>query len=151
MPQGLKTYRLAIGLVCLAGFGFYLVISVEAAGYCGEKGRSLSDQEFMEIAVRSEIPSGKMQIDESDSSIRSFHVIHPHCCRVNRTASPFLDRRLGINVVEVDMYYRVNDQTLKKQLGAEYYEEHFEISACGKVLRTYGTGIEKKYLPTGFE
>ena len=145
--------KYAIGLV-LAGLGcfaLYLIVPTSPAEYCREQKRFLSDEEFIETAVRNDVKGGMMKIEPSEASIRSFHADHPKCCRVRRDVTSLVERTFGLGSVQVDLYYEVNEKTLKERpLGGEYYEVHVSIGACGRVGDWAGTRIEKRHLPLGF-
>jgi hypothetical protein len=143
---------ITIVFVLLICSGLYLVFSADPAGYCRKTGRFLSDEEFIEIAVRNEVKFGNMRIDGREGSIRAFHADHPNCCRVNREAGSLIDRMLGSNFVGVDMYYEVNEKTLKAHpVGGEYYEVHLNVTACGRPGDWAGMRTEKGSLPVAFQ
>jgi hypothetical protein len=143
---------ISIVFVSMVGAVLYLLFSADPPGYCRERSRFLSDEEFIETAVRNEVNGGMMRIDGTEPSIRAFHVNHPSCCRVKRERGSLFERMIRVNAVTVDMYYEVNEKTLKaRPLGGGYYEVHATIDACGRVGDWAGTRIEKRFLPIGYE
>lgn len=148
-PFILKT--ILLGLFGISLYVSYTFLTSDPPGYCGEQKRFLSDEEFIEIAVRDVHRSGRMKIDGADASIVSFHAQHPNCCRVYRETQSFIDGMLNTYVVEVVMYYEVNDKELKAQpKEGAYYESYTKIGACGRAYGSIGMRTGKEYLPTGF-
>lgn len=97
-----------------------------------------------------------MRIDGSEKSVWSCHRNNPNCCQVHREVGSIVHKICELSLVEVEVevdiyiYYKVNDAKLARYPSdPEYYEYHALIDACGKVLRTYGAGIEKEDLPVG--
>ena len=130
-------------VVGLLGMVLYLFITADPPGYCGEQKRFLSDAEFIEIAVRYEVNTKRMNIDGSDASIRMFHANYPNCCRVDRRDKRnIFNKMLIIYTVVVQVIYEVNDREFK-ETKEKYYENNFLIDACGsEVLRSFGTGLD---------
>ncbi|MBC7786279.1 MAG: hypothetical protein H7Z18_02225 [Methylophilaceae bacterium] len=62
----------------------------DRAGYCSAQQRYISDEEFIQIAVRAN--KDKMKIDGSEESISSFHAKNPECCSVDRKQTQYLSR-----------------------------------------------------------
>jgi hypothetical protein len=138
----------------VGGIFCYYIISFLIPGYCRSDHKFLSDEDMIAVAVYEAAGSGMMRIDGSEKSVWGFHRNNPNCCRVNREAGSIVHKvcELSLVDVEVDLYYKVSDAWLAKYPGEpEYYEHHALIDACGKVLRTYGAGIEKKDLPVGVD
>jgi hypothetical protein len=147
----MKVSRIVLAVAGASLGLLYVFLPFRVSRYCGEQHHFLSDEEFIEAAVRNEVPRGRIAIDGSEASIRTFSAGNPKCCRVTRRKVSFFERALGVDTVDVDMYYRVNEATLKHQLGAEYYGLHLAIDSCGRVLNSAGMEMRKQYVPTGFE
>lgn len=148
-PFILKT--ILLGLLGISLYASYTLLTSDPPGYCAEQKRFLSDEEFIEIAVRNEASGGMMKINGSDASIVSFHAQHPDCCRVYRETQSFIEKILNAYVVEVVMYYEVNEREFNTWPNeGEYYESYTEIGACGRVYGSMGTRTVKEYLPSGF-
>jgi hypothetical protein len=117
-------------------------------GYC--RGRVVPDEELIGTAVF--VSSGRgMQVDGSARSIRDFHENNPHCCSVTRDTAPLLNRLLvGEIDIEVNVYYKL-DAAWRAEDPAmpDYYENHVQMDACGKVGAVFGMAIESKDLPNG--
>ena len=130
-------------VVSLLGMVLYLFLTADPPGYCSEQKRFLSDEEFIEIAVRDEIK--KMNIDGSEESIRSFHAKHPDCCRVSRGGN----KPMGVsaNDVIVRLVFEANERW-SSATKTKFYEDNLIIDPCGSVLDSYGEGI--KSLPAGY-
>lgn len=129
----------------------YVAFISDPTGYCGEKKRFLSDEEFIEIALRDAYGSGRMKIDGSDASIVGAYAQHRNCCRVYRKTQSFIDRILNINVVDILMYYEVNEKEFKTEpKDGEFYESHMRIGACGRVYESFGMRTGREYLPSWF-
>lgn len=141
MITHIKNNPIKLLLVCLLGVILYLILSAPP-GYCSEQKRFLSDEEFIEIAVRDEFNTGRMNIDGSDASIRTFHAKHPNCCHVDRKAArSFMDKLFGAHVVVVQVIYEVNEKNFN-ETKEKYYEDNLVIGTCGRMYGSdsYGTG-----------
>lgn len=114
---------------------------LSGTGYCFEQKRYLSDEEFIQIAVRSELQS--INIDGSEKSISTFQKRNPKCCSINREPSgmSFVNTVLNHTFVEVTLRYEKNAKTLfqKKE---SFYQAFVSIHSCGKVLDTIGSGAK---------
>lgn len=116
----------------------YLVFIAEPLGYCGEKNRFLRDKEFIENAVRHE--KRNMEIEDSEKAIRAFYPTHPDCCKVKRN----FERILGfykIYTVEVELTYKVNEETFKKT-GMPFYKKTLQFNHCGYLTNSFGEGLQ---------
>ena len=126
-------------VVGLLGMVLYLFITADPPGYCGEQKRFLSDAEFIEIAVRDEFNTRRMNIDGSEASISSFHAKYPNCCHVYRGG----DKSMGISTdsIVVHLVYEVNEKRFN-ETKEKYYENNKVIGPCGgEVLDSYGQGL----------
>lgn len=133
---------IVVGLLSIV---LYLFLTADPPGYCSEQKRFLPDEEFIEIAVRDEFNTGRMSIDGSDDSIRSFHAKHPNCCVVSRGG----DKSMGIDAdnIIVRLRFDVNQKRFNATK-EKYYEDYLVISPCGIVLDSYGQGL--KTIPDGY-
>ncbi len=107
-------------------------------GFCVRQLRYLSDDEYLVIAIRR--LQQRLEIDDSDSSIRGFLETHPLCCRVNRNPNydvASFGSLLELYVVEVELNYKVPDD-LREQLGP-YYHSVLRIRPCGQVVQWLGS------------
>ena len=129
-----------IVLALLLGIGLVLFLLANTRDYCIDQRRALSNEEFIEIAVRD--ASSKMHTGGSDSSNGTFRIAHPNCCRVQRNMGSFLDTIFGFATAEVEMYYELNNKS-KARYGTDYYHQYTVINRCGDVGRTYGEAIRK--------
>ena len=122
-------------VVSLLGMVLYLFLTADPPGYCSEQKRFLSDEEFIEIAVRWEFSTRRMNIDGSETSIQSFHAKHPECCRVSRGGN----KPMGVhaNNVVVRLIFEVSE-TRFKETNEKYYDDSLIMSPCGEVLDSYG-------------
>jgi hypothetical protein len=111
-------------------------------GYCADQHRYLSDQEFMQIAIRRQVNSNRMEIDGSDASIRSFLENNPNCCRVDRDPEwlSFIDRLFGFYVVDVEVNFKVRKD--RQMTIGQFYEGHALIRSCGEIDSVYGSGTK---------
>lgn len=110
-----------------------LMAGCQPADYCREINRPLTDKELIHKALALEAATGRMEIDSSVKSIEEFFSRNPNCCKVFR----------GKNL-SVQMFYQVGESYRKKgQSAAHFYEQNFEMDACGGGKNRYGMGIRK--------
>lgn len=103
------------------------------ADYCREIHRPLNDKEFILKALALEAATGRMEIDNSAKSIEDFFSRNPNCCKVFRGKD-----------LSVQVFYRIGETYRKKeQSAAHFYEQNFEMDACGGVKNRYGMGVSK--------
>ena len=107
--------------------------------YCDQLNIYPSDEEYIEFAVRNE--SGRMNIDGSDKSFKTFHAMNPGCCDVGRGDDrSLLEKMFGKpRVVTVHLVYKVN-QNETEESGTKYYENVQEVDVCGNYMGTGGDG-----------
>lgn len=130
--------RILLGLVL--AIGVPLVLFSNVSDYCNQKQRTLSDEDFIEIAVRQ--AARDMKIDGSDTSIRSFHAQHSKCCVVRKHVGSWVDTIFGFATAEVEMYYELNERAYHKvHFADDFYHQFVVINRCGDIGRTYGEGI----------
>ena len=134
-------YCAALSVISIAVIGYlgnrwYL----SDTGYCFEQKRYLSDEEFIQIAVRSELQN--MNIDGSEESISTFQKKNPKCCSINREPSgkSFVNVMLNHTFVDVTLRYEKNAKTFHKN--EPFYQAFVSIHSCGKVLDTIGSGAK---------
>lgn len=133
-----------IGLLLILCFGLYaLYVSIpsDTLGYCDKQKLFLTDEEFIEIAVRDEFRTGRMNVDGSEESFRAFHAMNSDCCSVDRSdRRNFLEKMIGASYsVEVLVAYEVNVEWLNRST-EKFYVNNLVINPCGDVLDTYGMG-----------
>lgn len=135
-------FKMILGLV---GVYTIYVIFADPPGYCAAQQRYISDEEFIQIAVRENKTS--MNIDGSEESIRTFHVKNPDCCTVNRRQAQYSSRFLltAVNSIEVRLQFERNEKNIKDQGGDKYHESIVIIDACGKQLEVYGINNDIYY------
>jgi hypothetical protein len=109
--------------------------------YCSEAKRALTDEELIAKAIRKELSAGTMKIDDPKKSIEGFLASYPNCCRVHR--------KPNVEGIEVEMYYEVNNRNVQNGLPSApmFYEQHFVMDACGKILRPYGMQVKDSDRP----
>lgn len=142
-PFILKT--ILLGLLGISLYASYTLLTSDPPGYCGEQKRFLTDEEFIEAAVHYEYPTGRMTIDGSEESLRTFYYKNPKCCHVDRKDKRSLfDKMIGGRYhVEVSLFYETNDAWRKRTRTIDrYYGNYLAIDTCGEVRETY-YGMER--------
>ena len=115
-------------------------IITEPPGYCLAQKRYLSDEEFIQIAVRNNM--GAMKIDGSEESIRTFHAKNPQCCTVDRSKTQYFSRFLSIELNGVDVYlnFERKEKTMAEHRGTtdKYYDAWVILDICGDISDNWG-------------
>ena len=114
-------------------------------GYCAAQKRYISDEEFIQIAIRENKTS--MNIDGSEDSIRTFQEKNSDCCRVDRKQTQYFARFLSttVNSVEVSLQFERNEKNIRVQGGDKYHESIVIVDECGKELEVYGINHDIYY------
>jgi hypothetical protein len=133
-------YFLIFFAACLALYLGYKWEMADPPGYCAAQNRSLTDDEFIELAVKEEFKSHHMNIDGSAASISGFHAKNPNCCRVlYRDEASLLDRMFHLQRVMVHFVFeRKPEDVSRYDKNDKYYESYVEFNTCGRVLNTAG-------------
>lgn len=144
--KSLRVYRSVWHMTAVVAVGHFVVgcggPGSSSPYYCAAQKRSLSDEEFIEIAIREQVNANRMDIDGSESSIRNFIKEHPTCCSIERNGEDpsFINKVTGFRAVDVQIVFPVKED-LRKTIGANY-EGHVVIRPCGEVDREYGSSTE---------
>ena len=145
----IKFFKNSIIIRILFGLIFiYLsfIIFADPPGYCAAQQRNISDEEFIQIAVRQN--KNSMNIDDSEESIRTFHAKNPDCCTVYREHTQYLSRLLltRVHSVEVYLQFEKNTEEIARTGGSNiYYDAFVTISTCGEELENSGIGKDVYY------
>jgi hypothetical protein len=121
--------------------------------------RFLSDEDFIERAVRGAIPKG-IDTDGARESIQRYHAIHPDCCEVSRRAA-IADKFFcngDTSEVLVTLRFAVRDEivtekvwnaetkafdlktiNIRQKMG-NFYESLIWFNPCGKLKSGTGAG-----------
>lgn len=134
--------RILLGLIFI--YLAYITFA-DPPGYCATQKRYISDEEFIQIAVRENKTS--MNIDGSEESIRTFHVKNPDCCTVNRRQTQYSSRFLltAVNSVEVFFQYELSAAKVARYPANKYYDAWTTIDVCGKPLEDWGISKDHYY------
>lgn len=124
----------------LAGLWGYVYITADPPGYCREQKRYISDEEFVELAVREAFKDQRINIDGSDDSIKGFRAKHQNCCLVNgREDATIFNRTFHLQRVTVHFVFERKPEDISKyDSNDKYYESYVVFNICGIVLENYG-------------
>lgn len=137
----------------LTAYLVYAVVTANPPGYCAAQKRVIPDEEFIQIAIKD--ISWRMDLDGSESSIKSYYENHPWCCAVLRGPTfpswqhnffeyPF-DR---YSEVTVQLIIEQNRKGTEYEGGSKYYEALSPYDLCGENKRKQGFEIglsDKEY------
>ena len=142
--QNLKSNRLRYLLLLIVALPViyltYAIATAHPVGFCTMQQRFLSDDEFIEAAVRDRYRSGSMDIAGSAASIRAFRENNPKCCLIEREKTSLLGRMLGSESgIKVTLKYALNPKRIEKN---KYYESFLSLTPCGEVTSSIGMSIE---------
>ena len=134
--------KFLLGLIVI--YLTYLVIA-DPPGYCAAQNRYISDEEFIQIAVKRNKTS--MNIDGSEESIRTFHAKNPYCCHVDRKHTQYFARFLSttVNSVGISLQYEMSAAQVARYPANKYHESIVITDECGKELDTYGMDNDRYY------
>lgn len=119
-------------LWCGLAIIFYYLVDT---GYCFPEWKYLSDEDFIQAAVRSNVRD--MDIDGSEESIKNFHAKHPKCCSVSRSYVSWGERLWFGNYVTVELNYKMKSKipTERKYM---FYRQYLRMLQCGDAGSNYG-------------
>lgn len=99
--------------------------------YCFTKGRKLSDEEFILIALDKLIKSGKMKLNNLDNTPEKYLKQHPGCCWVY-DKEHFSQGFRDVSVVyELNLYWKLFDKTEEYEYLGMYTVCGFEYDSTG--------------------
>lgn len=142
-------WKIALAFLVLMGMGFlsykvYKYFYPDIPGYCYSQKRFLSDEEFIQSALRRVLkgsPYSRPDIDGSEASIRNFHSDHPGCCQILRIAAgkePEGAAFSDIWHVAVLMSFKSLEKFSPSS--PAMYTSYTVLNECGKVLEHSGGG-----------
>jgi hypothetical protein len=122
-------------LLCI----FASVEVLNLSGFCYREMRYLSEKEFVDIAVMTNLAQHSPQGERNKIyvSLDDFYGENPNCCKVwyhSQLIAP-LARIVGLYELGVSVYYKMSDTNERDK----YYNVDIFMNACGSVVRKLGT------------
>ena len=119
---------------------------LNVTNFCFRKVRYLSENEFIDIAVKENLKRyepGSRDFNKAYDSLQTFYSQNPHCCKViyftpdisafHKLGVTPLTRLLCFKELIVNVYYEANDYP-----GQPYYDSFIRMNSCGDVLGAMG-------------
>lgn len=129
---------LAIGVLVSAGTGGALAEDPPSNFYCKEKGRFLTDLEFLESAFAYEVKDRDLPEPYLSLGISGMQKIDPGCCQVLREDNPFYEPWTWLDRLLFDPpVYVLIGWDLDPHRGATNGTK-YDMSVCGKVIERRG-------------